>query len=35
MSSTPTGFVWNTNATAILLFWNTNMATVMSCENTV
>ena len=32
-SSTPTGFVWNTNMAAALLFWNTNMAAVTSREN--
>ena len=32
-SSTPTGFVWNTNMAAVSLFWNTNMAAVTSCEN--
>ena len=31
--STPTGLVWKTNKTAVLLFWNTNMAAVTSCEN--
>ena len=32
-SSTTTGFVWNTNIAAALLFWNTNMAAVTSREN--
>ena len=32
-SSTPTGFVWNTNMAAALLSWNTNMAAVTSREN--
>ena len=31
-SSTPTGFVWNTNKAAISLFWVTNMAAVISFE---
>ena len=43
-SSTPTGFVWDTNMAADLLFrrlpllkkfwYDTNMAAVTSCENT-
>jgi len=32
-SSTPPGFVWNTNMAAVLLFLNTKMAAVTSCEN--
>ena len=34
-SSTPTGLVWYTNMAAVSLFWNINVATVASCENTV
>ena len=26
-------FVWDTNMASSSLFWNTNMAAVMSCEN--
>ena len=33
-SSTPTGMVWDTNIVAVLLFWDTNMAAMTSCENT-
>ena len=32
-SSSPTGLVWYTNAAAISLFWNRNMAAMTSCEN--
>ena len=32
-SSTTRGFSGYTNMAAVLLFWNTNMAAVMSCEN--
>ena len=32
-NSTPTGFVWNTNMAAVLLFWNTKMSAVTLCEN--
>ena len=32
-SSTLTGLVWDTNMVAALLFWETNMAAVSSCEN--
>ena len=31
-SLNPTGLVWNTNMAAVLLFRNTNMADVTSCE---
>ena len=33
--SNPTGLVWNTDTTALSLFWDTNMAYVTSCENAV
>ena len=29
------GQVWKTNTAALLLFWNTNMAAVTSCENSL
>ena len=29
-SSTPKGLVWNTNMAALLMFWDTNMADMMS-----
>ena len=32
-SSTPRGLVWDTNMAALPLFYNTNTASVMSCEN--
>ena len=34
-SSNPTGPVWDINMAAVLLFWNTNMAAMTSCENTL
>ena len=33
--STPTGLVWDTIMAAGELFWDTNMAAVTSCENTL
>ena len=32
-SSSPTGFVWNTNMATISFHWSTNMASMTSCEN--
>ena len=32
--STLTGLVWDTNMAAVLLFRDTNLAAVTSCENT-
>ena len=34
-SSTPTGLIRNTNVAPVSLFWDTNMAAVTSCENTI
>ena len=33
-NSITTELVWNSIMSAILLFWNTNMADLTSCENT-
>ena len=32
--STPAGLIWDTNMAAVLLFLDTNMVDVISCENT-
>lgn len=34
-NSTPAGLVWYTNMATFLLFWDTNMPAVMSCEHTL
>ena len=33
--TTPKGLILNTKMASVLLFWNTNMAAVTSCESTL